>query len=88
MGHRAAEQEKMTSAPASSHKRLSARNRALLAFLEELKATPDDMGEEWWAEFEKELRENRFAIRRESEPVAPAACRLTQSRASSTSDGC
>ena len=52
-----------TSAPVT-RKRLSTKNRALLAFLQELKATPDDMGEQWWAEFEKELRENRLSFER------------------------
>ena len=48
----------------AGRKRLSTKNRALLAFLEELKATPDDMGEEWWAQFDKELRENRMSFER------------------------
>ena len=52
-----------TSAPVA-RKRLSTKNRALLAFLEELKATPDDMGEQWWAEFDKELREDRLSFER------------------------
>jgi len=28
-------------------------------------SAPDDLGEDWWAEFEKELREHRLAFRYE-----------------------
>ena len=52
-----------TSAPVAK-KRLGTKNRALLAFLEELRATPDGMGEEWWAELERELREKRASFER------------------------
>jgi len=48
----------------SSKKRLSPNNRRLLAFLEELAAKPDDLGDAWWDEFEKSLRENRLRFRR------------------------
>jgi len=40
-------------------------NRALLEFLKEWMSTPDDMGEEWWEQFEQELRSNRLSFRRE-----------------------
>ena len=48
-------------------KRLSARSRAGLKWLHEYMSTPDDMGEEWWAEFNKELEANRFSLRRTDE---------------------
>jgi len=40
-------------------------NRALLEFLREWMSTPDDMGEEWWEQFEQELRSNRLSFQRE-----------------------
>ena len=46
-------------------KRLSARNRAGLKWLDEYMSTPDDMGEEWWAEFNAWLKANRFTLRRD-----------------------
>jgi len=47
----------------SPKKRLSPHNRRLLAFLEKLAAKPDDLGDTWWDEFEKSLRENRLKLR-------------------------
>lgn len=46
-------------------KRLSARSEAGIAWLREYMATPDDMGKEWWDEFNKELKENRLDLHRE-----------------------
>lgn len=40
-------------------------NRRALALLDEWMSEPDDLGEDWWAEFEKELREHRLAFRHE-----------------------
>ena len=37
-------------------------NRAALAFLKEWMSTPDEMGDEWWEEFEAELRTNRLSF--------------------------
>ena len=48
---------------ATPRKRLSARNRAAIEWLDKWMSTPDDMGEEWWAEFEAELKANRFKLR-------------------------
>jgi len=31
--------------------------------LEKLAAKPDDLGDTWWDEFEKSLRENRLKLR-------------------------
>ena len=39
-------------------------NQRLLAILEEFAARPDDLGDAWWDEFEKSLRENRLRVRR------------------------
>ena len=50
---------------AISRKRLSARSRAGLKWLDEYMSTPDDMGEEWWAEFNAWLKANRFTLRRD-----------------------
>src|SRR3972149_9171270 len=38
-------------------------NRRALALLDEWMSAPDDLGEDWWAEFEKELGEHRLAFR-------------------------
>ena len=57
---------KTTRRTAPPRKRLSAKNRAAIKLLDEWMSKPDDMGEEWWAEFEKDLRENRFTLRRET----------------------
>lgn len=43
---------------------LSWKNRRLLAVLEKLSARPDELGEDWWDEFDKLLRENRFRVRK------------------------
>ena len=48
----------------SPKKRLSPNNRRLLAFLEKLAAKPDDLGDAWWDEFQKSLRENRLKFRK------------------------
>jgi hypothetical protein len=44
-------------------KRISAKNAAAIKLLDKWMSTPDDMGEEWWAEFEAELNANRFTLR-------------------------
>lgn len=41
-------------------KRLSAKNRAAIKLLDEWMSKPDDLGEEFWREFEKELQEFRL----------------------------
>jgi hypothetical protein len=48
----------------SPRKPLSPLNRRLLAFLEELAGKPDGLGDAWWDEFEKSLRQNRLRLRR------------------------
>jgi hypothetical protein len=45
----------------SPKKPLSPRNQRLLAFLEKLAATPDDLGSAWWDEFRESLR--KYPIR-------------------------
>lgn len=45
-------------------KQLRPENEAAIKLLDEWTSSPDDKGEEWWAEFEKELAENRFILRR------------------------
>lgn len=42
---------------------LSPPNRQALALHEAWYAEPDDLGQEWWAEFEEELRQNRLNFR-------------------------
>lgn len=58
------DQSARKSAPQIARSRLSSKNRGLLSFLEELKSTPDEMGKEWWDEFETELKENRLSFDR------------------------
>ena len=45
-------------------KPISPNNQAAIKALDEWMATPDDMGEEWWNEFEAFLKANRFTLRR------------------------
>lgn len=40
-------------------------NKRALALLDEWMSEPDDLGEDWWAEFEMDLREHRLAFRNE-----------------------
>jgi len=40
-------------------------NKRALALLDEWMSEPDDLGGNWWAEFEKDLREHRLAFRHE-----------------------
>lgn len=49
---------------AFEHKRLRPENKALLAFLKEWMATPDELGDEWWEEFEDDLKMNRLSFDR------------------------
>ena len=46
--------------PAPPRKRLSAKNRAAIKLLDEWMSKPDDLGEEFWREYEKELKEFRM----------------------------
>ena len=46
----------------SSEGKMPPQNQRALALLEEWMSEPDDMSEEWWEEFERELREHRFSI--------------------------
>lgn len=48
-----------------SRKRLNKKNRQLLAWLKEWRSTPDEMGKEWWDEFDRQLEENRLNFDRE-----------------------
>ena len=47
----------------SPKKALHPNNRRLLAFLEKLASRPDELGDAWWDEFRKSLRENRLRFR-------------------------
>jgi len=38
-------------------------NRRALELLEAWMAEPDDLGEAWWDDFERELRQHRFSLR-------------------------
>lgn len=38
------------------------RNRRALAWLHKWMSTPDEMGEEWWADFDRELRAGRYGV--------------------------
>lgn len=51
---------KTTRRPAPPRKRLSAKNRAAIKLLDEWMSKPDDLGEEFWREYEKELKEFRM----------------------------
>lgn len=52
-----------TSAP--KRKRISAKNRAAIKLLDEWMSTPDDKGEAWWEDFERDFLANRFQLRKE-----------------------
>ncbi len=39
-------------------------NRRAMALLDEWMSEPDNLGQEWWDEFDNELRANRFSLRR------------------------
>jgi hypothetical protein len=41
---------------------LRPQNRQALALLQSWMAEPDDLGDEWWDEFERELKRYRFAV--------------------------
>lgn len=43
---------------------IQARNQRAIKLLEEWYATPDDLGDEWWDEFEQDLKRNRFSFRK------------------------
>lgn len=47
-----------------SDRSLRPENERLLALVEAWMAEPDDLGDDWWAEFEESLMVNRFTIRR------------------------
>jgi hypothetical protein len=47
---------RMPESASPKRKRISAKNRAAIKLLDEWMSTPDDMGEEFWIEFEKELK--------------------------------
>ena len=67
MAHRTAKTEKQQDSspgPRTATKPLSARNRAAIWLMDEWMATPDDKGEEWWAEFDRFFKANRFRLRR------------------------
>jgi hypothetical protein len=51
---------RMVGAPKPVRTRLSAKNRAAIKLLDEWMSKPDDMGEEFWCEYEKELKEFRM----------------------------
>ena len=58
-------EQKVADTHMPKRKRLNAKNRAAIKLLDEWMSQPDDMGEEWWNEYMKQLKENRFTIRRE-----------------------
>ena len=43
-------------------------NKALLEFLGEWRKEPDPMGPDWWADFDRELSENRLKFRERELP--------------------
>jgi hypothetical protein len=45
---------------APKRKRISAKNRAAIKLIREWMSKPDDMGEEFWREYEKELKDFRM----------------------------
>lgn len=49
------------------HRRLSKKNRQLLAFVHKLMSTTDEMGQEWWDEFEKQLEADRLNFDRDQD---------------------
>ncbi len=54
--------EKQTDTPSAppKRKRISAKNRAAIKLLDEWMSKPDDLGEEFWREYEKELKDFRM----------------------------
>jgi len=50
---------KRAAAVAGGVRRLRAQNRKLLAWLDSWLATPDDRGEQWWKEFEADIKNHR-----------------------------
>lgn len=44
------------------------RNQVLLEFLEEWRKEPDPMGPDWWADFDRELSNNRLKFRERELP--------------------
>ena len=48
--------------PARAGRSLRSQNRKLLRWLDTWLATPDDRGENWWSEFEADLRRNRVTF--------------------------
>ena len=59
-GKTVVKQNRMVSAPKAVRTRLRAKNRAAIKLLDEWMSKPDDMGEEFWREYEKELKEFRM----------------------------
>ncbi len=45
--------------------RPSPKNRKAMKLLADWASTPDDLGIDWWAQFERELAATRFSIRPE-----------------------
>ena len=43
--------------------RLGPKNRKAMKLLADWTSTPDDLGTDWWAQFEYELATTRFSIR-------------------------
>ena len=60
---------KATETDKPQRKHLSAKNRAAIKLLDEWMSIPDDMGKEWWDEFEKELEANRLNFDRERDTM-------------------
>jgi hypothetical protein len=63
---------------------LRPQNRQALALLQSWMAEPDDLNDEWWGEFEQELKRYRFAARDVESPSARScgseAARVCRSR--------
>ena len=56
--------QRLSQSSESSEEKIPSQNQQALALLEEWMSEPDDMSEEWWEEFERELGGHRFSIRK------------------------
>ena len=48
--------------PAITEPKISQKNLKLIKFLDQWMTEPDDLGEEFWKEFSKDIEKNRFTI--------------------------
>lgn len=65
MAHRAlATNRTRSTSRRCSKEELHRKNQRAIKLLDDWMSTPDDMGAEWWTEFEADLKANRFTLRR------------------------